>query len=81
MQAHAAFVWEKYVQPSSFNKLYIVAHSAGGSCLSTIQTNFSKDPILISDILLESDFYERTQKIALTDSWAIGKDELTKSQA
>jgi len=27
-------MWKKYISPSRFNELYIVAHSAGGSCLS-----------------------------------------------
>mmetsp|Transcript_25158 Transcript_25158/g.24620 ORF Transcript_25158/g.24620 Transcript_25158/m.24620 type:complete len:83 (-) Transcript_25158:295-543(-) len=36
MQAHSVFVWEKYVQPAKFNKVFIIAHSAGGACLAAI---------------------------------------------
>ena len=30
---HAVWVWEKYVKDSGFDKIHIVAHSAGGRCL------------------------------------------------
>ena len=33
MDAHAYFVWENYILNSGFNKLMIIAHSAGGGCL------------------------------------------------
>ena len=36
MEAHCTFVWEKYVVPSKFKKFYVIAHSAGGACLSAI---------------------------------------------
>jgi hypothetical protein len=74
MQSHAVFVWDKYVKPSTFSKLYIVAHSAGGSCLSSIQTQFSMKTNIYMLLFIEDDFYDRTQKIALTDSWVIGKE-------
>jgi hypothetical protein len=41
MEGHATFVWDKYIKPSKFKKLFIVAHSAGGACLAAIQRNFS----------------------------------------
>ena len=64
--SHSEQMWRKYVSPSRFNDLYIVAHSAGGSCLSSIQRNFAHE------------FYKRVSKVALTDSWAIGKESLNK---
>ena len=66
MVSHAEFVWNRYVMPSKFKKLHIIAHSAGGSCLANIQKKFSES------------FYERVEKLALTDSWTIGKGELTR---
>lgn len=51
--------------PSKFTKLYIVAHSAGGSCLASIQKKFA------------SEFYDRVEKVALTDSWTIDPSVLT----
>jgi len=36
MESHSSFVWERYVQPSKFKKLYVIAHSAGGWCLASI---------------------------------------------
>jgi hypothetical protein len=36
MESHCSFVWDKYVTPSKFKKLYVIAHSAGGMCLSAI---------------------------------------------
>ena len=58
MEKHCLFVWEKYVTASKFKKLYVLAHSAGGMCLSSIQKTFAKD------------FYKRVEKLALTDSYA-----------
>ena len=68
MESHCNFVWEKYVLPSKFKKLYVIAHSAGGMCLSAIQKKFGKD------------FYTRVQKIALTDSYATPLSQLTPDQ-
>ena len=77
MESHALFVWERYVIPSRFKKLYIVAHSAGGACLASIQKNFGNKSI---NHLLAHEFYSRTQKVALTDSWTINKENLDKEQ-
>lgn len=40
MERHAYYAWYKYVEPSKFKKFAIVAHSAGGACLATIQKGF-----------------------------------------
>ena len=36
MREHATFVWNRYVKNSGFNKIEIVAHSAGGGCVGAI---------------------------------------------
>ena len=40
MTDHAEFVWDKYIKDSGFDQICVVAHSAGGGCLSAIQTTF-----------------------------------------
>ena len=42
MVDHAKFVWKKYIMDSKHDELYIIAHSAGGSCLGAIQNKFNK---------------------------------------
>ena len=37
MQEHAVFVWEKYILDSGFENILVIAHSAGGGCLKSIQ--------------------------------------------
>ena len=68
MESHSLFAWKKYVSPTRFRRLFIVAHSAGGSCLASIQKMFSDE------------FYIRVGKVALTDSWTIDRESLTKEQ-
>lgn len=36
MDVHAIYVWNKYVMGSGFDHISVVAHSAGGGCLSAI---------------------------------------------
>jgi hypothetical protein len=79
MQTHSVYVWNKYVFPSKHKEIYIVAHSAGGACLSYIQEFFGILTCKFIIILVET-FYERTKKIALTDSWVISKDRLKPPQ-
>ena len=40
MSDHAVHVWQNYVLNSGFDKLLIIAHSAGGGCLTSIMTKF-----------------------------------------
>ena len=68
MTEHACTVWEKYVLNSGFKDIKIIAHSAGGWCLSTIQKKFSDT------------FYDMVGQIALTDSSTISEKELDKNQ-
>ena len=42
MEDHAKFVWKKYIMDSKHDELYIIAHSAGGSCLGAIQKQFNR---------------------------------------
>lgn len=37
MQDHAVNVWGNHVLDAGFKEVYVVAHSAGGGCLSAIQ--------------------------------------------
>jgi len=36
MEDHAVNVWGNYVLNSGFDEIYVVAHSAGGGCVSGI---------------------------------------------
>ena len=36
MSDHAVYVWEKYVKDSGFDQISVIAHSAGGGCVSAI---------------------------------------------
>jgi len=36
MSDHAVYVWDKYVKDSGFDDICVVAHSAGGGCVSEI---------------------------------------------
>jgi hypothetical protein len=68
MSAHANHVWKNYVEKAGFKKLLVIAHSAGGYCLESIQLNFSDT------------FYHQVKKIAITDSSVISKQNLTSRQ-
>ena len=41
MQNHACFVWENYIMKAGFKNLLVIAHSAGGGCISAIMQKFS----------------------------------------
>ena len=41
MDDHTVFVWDRYIRDSGFDKISIIAHSAGGGCVSAIQTAFA----------------------------------------
>ena len=40
MDSHAVHVWNNHVLNSGYTEVYVVAHSAGGGCLSSIQMKF-----------------------------------------
>ena len=42
MDQHAVRVWGNYIENSGFSKILVIAHSAGGGCLSSIQKKFAK---------------------------------------
>jgi hypothetical protein len=74
-------VWGKYIDPSKHKEIYIVAHSAGGACLSAIQVHDDFGILTCTFIIVLVDkFYQRTKKIALTDSWTLSKDRLNSPQ-
>ena len=68
MEEHACFVWKNYIMKSGFDKLFVIAHSAGGGCIMSIQEQYSKS------------FFSQVSKIAFTDSWVVQKDLLTPDQ-
>ena len=68
MDEHAFYVWSTYVEPAGFKKINIIAHSAGGGCLTTIQKRFADT------------FYQKVNKIAYTDSWTIQASDLSQDQ-
>ena len=64
MSEHSCFVWENYISKSRFKNLFVIAHSAGGACIMSIQESFPES------------FFSQVSKIAFTDSWVIQKDKL-----
>ena len=65
---HEKYVWGRYVKDSGFDQISIVAHSAGGGGLMSIQTSFADT------------FYDMVSSIAYTDSWVISKQNLNPEQ-
>ena len=68
MPAHAVFVWEKYVQSSGFDRISVVAHSAGGGCVTAIHNHF------------KNTFFDQVDKLAYTDSFVTPNDMLSSEQ-
>ena len=66
MGDHACFVWQHYVKDSGFDQISIIAHSAGGGCVSEIQRAFADT------------FYDQVKNIAYTDSWVIPREFLNE---
>ena len=56
MEAHSKFVWKKYIRKCQAQALFIIAHSCGGMCTTTLLEEF------------ENDFVERVRAVAFTDS-------------
>ena len=42
MAIHASYVWNQYVLTSGIPKIYLIAHSAGGWCTTSIMKAFGK---------------------------------------
>ena len=53
------------MKDSGFEDISVVAHSAGGGCLSAIMSNFSDT------------FFNQVKSIAYTDSFVVNKAQLT----
>ena len=58
-------VWAQYVAPCKNLEVYVIAHSAGGGCVTAIQTKFAET------------FYTQVKQVAYTDSFVIGFSRLT----
>ena len=68
MGKHAVHIWRNYVEPSGFEKLLVIAHSAGGGCVTDIITTFPET------------FFNQVKQLAYTDSWVIESDSLSAAQ-
>eukprot|EP00355_Strombidium_rassoulzadegani_P009185 CAMPEP_0168618020 /NCGR_PEP_ID=MMETSP0449_2-20121227/5850_1 /TAXON_ID=1082188 /ORGANISM="Strombidium rassoulzadegani, Strain ras09" /LENGTH=108 /DNA_ID=CAMNT_0008658869 /DNA_START=798 /DNA_END=1120 /DNA_ORIENTATION=+ len=68
MSKHCKHIWRNYIEPAGFKSLKVIAHSAGGFCLTGIQQTF------------QSTFYKTVSSIAITDSCVIEKSLLTPHQ-
>lgn len=66
MEDHACYIWEHFVKDSHFKTLYVLAHSAGGGCVSAIMKKYPES------------FFSKVKQIAYTDSWVIPTQELPK---
>ena len=66
MEDHACYVWEHFVKNCGFKSLYIIAHSAGGGCVTAIMKKYPES------------FFGMVKQIAYTDSFVISPSELPK---
>jgi len=57
MDQHCLYVWKTFMKTCRAKNVYIVAHSAGGYCLTALLAQNTKE------------FIERVRKVALTDSF------------
>lgn len=57
MDKHCNFIWRHYVQPAGFGKLLVIAHSAGGGCVTSLMQEFKQN------------FTSKVEHLAYTDSW------------
>jgi hypothetical protein len=68
MSEHAKSVWKHFIEPSGIGRLLIIAHSAGGGCVTEIQQSFPES------------FYSKVVQLAYTDSWVISEYALSLHQ-
>ena len=64
MQEHASQVWNKFVKESKFSNVLVLAHSAGGGCVSRIIKDHPDS------------FFGKVKQLAYTDSWIAKRTEL-----
>mgnify|MGYP007125088730 CR=1 FL=1 len=56
MDKHCNFIWRHYVEPAGFGNLLVIAHSAGGGCVTSLMREFGKS------------FTSKVKHLAYTDS-------------
>lgn len=56
MEEHCSHIWRNYIEPAGFGKILIIAHSAGGACVTALMQEFSET------------FFEKVQQLAYTDA-------------
>lgn len=59
MGEHAKWVWKNYVEPAGFENILLIAHSAGGGCVSELMLDYPDH------------FFSTVKEIAYTDSFVI----------
>lgn len=69
MQDHCVRVWREFVEPAGFSKLLVIAHSAGGKCVTAVMEEFptfflSVDKLAYTDcpVTIDPDMLDRDQK-------------------
>lgn len=69
MANHSKHIWRNYIEPAGFQRILILAHSAGGPVVSALMHEFSET------------FFSKVQQVAYTDATAIIKPaELSAAQ-
>ena len=69
MANHSRHVWRNYIEPAGFQRILILAHSAGGAVVTAIMREFSET------------FFNKVQQVAYTDATSIIKpEELSAAQ-
>ena len=69
MANHSKHVWSNYIEPAGFQRILVLAPSAGGAVVTAIMREFSET------------FFNKVQQIAYTDATSIIKpEELSAAQ-
>ena len=69
MANHSKHVWRNYIEPAGFQRILILAHSAGGAVVTALMHEFSET------------FFNKVQQIAYTDASSVIKpEELSAAQ-
>ena len=69
MSDHCVRVWREFVEPAGFNKVMVIAHSAGGCCVTALMEEFptfflSVDQLAFTDCpaIVDTNMLDRDQK-------------------
>lgn len=68
MAEHCSHVWRNYIEPAGFKEILVIAHSAGGRCITDLMGEFSET------------FFGKVKSLAYTDSYIVDPDELSLKQ-